>query len=413
MATQKDIASRHDSIHERRRCAIYQDPDSDDSSSDTDDHMVNASGISDNDFEVSHPMGPPPQPMQRRSAPSPEPLRASLPNDSRNQARNTSYPWLATRDEPKQAQESSDHDEDSGATVKPAPARQDSLMRDMSPMLAAFEERAGIPGSLSAYNRDHGNPCYIDLEEPRLSAPLQARLDAMRARNAEENHHYRIPPEDAPPHMQMMVLLYQWAAWALEISDERKRGRMLKWVNGRTLDFMMSGGRIPGYNLKELLEIAGVDPKELYGVSNAPVQHESRMGNMSSTQLAAAISGEHATQAPAGSTEMENPNRAVHNGLGSDVSDDHQELSLSSIKKRTSIQDDGEVEDDDDVIVTDDIAPQSAATYCPNALSNRDGPFSTAPSAMVYEGPADLSGDRKRGAASDDEKIGQVCRFFL
>ncbi|ERF70145.1 hypothetical protein EPUS_00332 [Endocarpon pusillum Z07020] len=182
------------------------------------------------------------------------------------------------------------HDkEDSNTIINAEPGRQERPPEDSPRILTAHEQQARSTKSLLAYNRDHGNPEYIDLAEPKVLNAYGERLEAMRARNAEENYHDRIPPEHAPPHMQMMVLLYQWAAWAVEISDQKRRADMINWVNGRFLAFMMSGGRVPGYNLKELLELAGVDPKELYSYNGESSQQDS-IANMSSSQLAATIS---------------------------------------------------------------------------------------------------------------------------
>ncbi|KAF7507969.1 hypothetical protein GJ744_009866 [Endocarpon pusillum] len=182
------------------------------------------------------------------------------------------------------------HDkEDSNTVINAEPGRQESPPEGSPSVLTAHQQQARSTKSLLAYNRDHRNPGYIDLAEPKVLNAYGERLEAMRARNAEENYHDRIPPEHAPPHMQMMVLLYQWAAWAVEISDQKRREEMINWVNGRFLAFMMSGGRVPGYNLKELLELAGVDPKELYSYNGESSQQDS-IANMSSSQLAARIS---------------------------------------------------------------------------------------------------------------------------
>jgi hypothetical protein len=192
-------------------------------------------------------------------------------------------------------EESVHDDKDNDPTIKLTSPSRDISIQDVNPILAAFERRAGSPTSRSAYNHNLESPYYTDLAEPDLPNAHEQRLEAMRARNAEENHHDRIPPEDAPRHMQVMVILYQWAAWASEISNETRREEMTKWVNGRFLDFLMMGGHVPGYNLKELLQLAGVDPKELYGFSSDPTEQRP-MADMSSSQLAAAITGRQSYQ---------------------------------------------------------------------------------------------------------------------
>ena len=187
-------------------------------------------------------------------------------------------------------EESVHDDKDNNPAIKLTSLGRQISIQDLNPNLAAFERRAGSPTSRSAYNHNLESPYYTDLAEPDLPNAHEQRLEAMRARNAEENHHHRIPPEDAPCHMRVMVVLYQWAAWANEISNEKRREEMTKWVNGRFLDFLMMGGHVPGYNLRELLQLAGVDPKELYGFNGDPAG-QMPMADMSSSQLAAAITG--------------------------------------------------------------------------------------------------------------------------
>ncbi len=255
------------------------------------------------------------------------------------------------------------------------------------------------------------NPNYTDLEELHLPDHLGQRLEAMRAHNAEEHYHNRIPAEDAPPHMQMMVLLYQWAAWALDISDQRKRERMIKWVNGRTLDFMMSGGRIPGYDLKQLLDIAGVDPGEIYGWEKESRQQDRSLVDSSSAQLAATVGTEEETGAQ---REFESAGKQKLKG-GLDYDDCLEKPAQRELMPAVAESAEPSfIQIDEDDIGKDggdrkDNTHASAAIDCENADRNRDGPFSTAVSDMVYDGQANLESDGKRVVASvDDDHVGLV-----
>jgi hypothetical protein len=256
-----------------------------------DDISVESESASDSSEKQLTVMGPPRVPVKPRLAPSPERPDDAEASQGREEPMDTDIeqPGSEESDE----DNSSFDSEHSSSNVRPTNKQTNRLTKELSPLMARFTERAGLVTSFDAYNKHHDGPNYTDLADPHLPAADEKRLEAMRAKNAEDNYHYRIPPQDAPPHMQMMVLLYQWAAWALEIPDTRERDRLMKWVNGRTLDFMMAGGRVPGYNLEELLEIAGVDPKELYGYGGGEREVQGRsMANMSSSQLAARITGE-------------------------------------------------------------------------------------------------------------------------
>jgi hypothetical protein len=150
---------------------------------------------------------------------------------------------------------------------------------DGATSLTSSEQQGVQRAPTSPLNRHESYLDSMDLAKLRPADAHKERREAMRAQSARENHHDRVPPEDAPPHMQMMILLYQWAAWAMAITDPTVQERMIRWVNGRTLDFMMSGGRVPGYSVEELLSKAGVDPKELYGVTNGDQGGEPPMGS--------------------------------------------------------------------------------------------------------------------------------------
>jgi hypothetical protein len=382
----------------------------------------------------SRPMGPPPLPLQRRSAPSPDRFNGFLQNSSSDESTTplrrrkrvfsasptTSVdefveigsPQLSTDDDPKKIDENSKCDEAEGSATKSTLRNQNSHMGDLSPWLAAFKPR-DTATTLSAYNLNHNNPNYTDLEDPHLPDHLEKRLEAMRAENAIEHHHDRIPAEDAPPHMQMMVLLYQWAAWALDIPDQKKRERMIKWVNGRTLDFMMSGGRIPGYDLKGLLEIAGVDPKELYGWRGEPGQQDKSMADLSSTQLGESISRENeiARQDGFGSAEKQRLERdfdQAENVL--DAAQDEAMPAATTSTKPGITQSDGGGADKDAGECQYDI-PEPAAINRENAFTNSDGPFLTAASDMVYDDNPTLNSDGKRAATLDIAGDVQVCHL--
>ena len=303
------------------------------------------------------------------------------------------------------------HDEeDSNTVINAESGRQDSFRKDSSGGLTAHEQQARSIKLLSAYNQDHGNPEYIDLAEPKVLDALEERLEAMRARDAEENYHDRIPPEHAPPHMQMMVLLYQWAAWAVDISDQKRREDMLKWVNGRFLDFMMTGGRIPGYNLKELLELAGVDPKELYSYNDEPIPQGS-IADMSSSQLAATISKQQPVEPE---TVVENEGKETSPAdLDQNNVVSHPSLvgQLLGIERQPSIEggsnDDAEKHGESDKIMEKSV-------YSNNSVPSKHLRGSSPAEApdMVPEAPSGKTTLGKRDAISDISDDDQVCSFL-
>lgn len=339
-----------------------------------------------------HRMDPPPRPVQRRSAPSPEPSPNSLQPGNSDELSKPGSLRLAIGSSRDENNESSDiSGEQDKANVSVTGARKGSLVNDLSSEMAAFERRAGSPTSLPAYKRDHKNPSYMDLAEPTTAKPLQRRVEVMHARNAQENYHDRIPAEDAPQHMQMMVLIYQWAAWALEISDHQRREQQINWVNGRFLDFMMSGGHVPGYNLRELLEIAGVDPRELYGYSGQPIQQGRAMANMSSSQLAASISGKQAeTRIRGPGTEGNDANSSREN----DNTFTTQEDLLSGTKRRTGNEDNDE---DEDIADVKETLHGYTLGYEGSSVQNSHGPFPAEESATGYgDGPVTIVGRKRK-----------------
>ena len=347
-----------------------------------------------------HLMGPPLLPTPRRSAPSPEPSQNLLHAGVCTESTKTGSLGLAIEQSHDRSKRLSHSDESSKATMNTAVGGHNSLIRNSSPALAAFEQRAGSRTSLSAYNRNHGNSNYTDLAERTLYDAHERRLQAMRIGDAKEYFHYRIPPEDAPLHMRMMVLLYQWAAWATEIVDSKRREEMIKWVNGRFLDFMMSGGHVPGYNLKELLEIAGVDPKELYAYSNAHDQQDSSIANMSSSQLAVTINNrrqphEAEIELEAGGEEPSEPDS------------DHSNNVLDAPQKGPSPRSWKCQTNGDDKGGTNDTLHETASTNYESDLWNSGREPSTA--AIVYEGAANIISDRKRETTLDFEDSDQVC----
>lgn len=353
---------------------------------------------------LSRPMGPPPPPLRRRSAPSPESSGASLHASNMDDSMKIGSPWLRTDKDLDDINQSPRYDEDSDATVGPASDKQDSPTRSLSSVLAPLQQQAISPTSFSAYNCNYGKSSYTDISAPHLADALENRLEAMRFKNAEENYHCRIPPEDAPPHLQMMVLLYQWAAWALEIADKKKREEMLKWVNGRTLDFMMSGGRIPGYNLKELLEIAGVDPRELYRNGGQPVQHGRSMAVMDSSQLAARMSVEQPTENLTKFKAAARQSRTEGLDQDNEALDANLPAMPSGQQKRLINPDNGE-EDIQDTGEIDHTGRESAAPYRKNNFKEHDEVFPSTASAMAHEGPSNW----KREFVFDVEHLDQVC----
>lgn len=361
----------------------------------------------------SHRMGPPPRPAQRRSAPSPYPpdnlLQASMSNESLGAGS------LRLRKEENQYgvdvfSDDDNDDDNSESTIKSASGRQDSLVRDVSPKLAAFEQRAGSPTSPSTYERNHVNPNYTDLSEPLVPYPAERRLEEMRARNAKENHHDRIPPQDAPPHMQMMVLLYQWIAWALEVSDQKRREKLVSWVNERFMDFMLSGGHVPGYNLRQLLDIAGVDPKELYGYTSESSQQGNAMVDMSSSQLAATINGAQVYEA---GTEFEDAGVGVSGGDADDSKGTlyatHRDLQSTNVHNSVA-QSDGDGDDDGEEGEIDDIIRGPTSISSKDAFKNHDPESRAAATAVASESPSAGTTDRKREASSEVDESDQV--FF-
>lgn len=363
---------------------LHEDSSGNSGSADLHEDNTDASGFSGHESEHKFHGMDPPHSRQRRSAPSPEIPGDVMQIESGNKSSKISSPQAGDRTYHENSEPSA-HD-DKGIDSK----------------LAAFKERAGEPTSLRAYNSYYENPHYVDLEDPQLSDAYAKRLQAMHDKNAEESRHHRIPPKDAPPHMQVMVVLYQWAAWALEISNDKLRGRLIKWVNGRFLDFMMSGGRIPGYNLKELLEIAGVDARELYGYQ--------RVTNMSSNQLPATISGEQETQLQPG---LENVEANMEPGFNQV---DH---ASSAAKDASYEEDDGAIvfTDNDDDDEEDDMGksgrnPAKHASTNGNTFRNRDGPPLPVEEAMLHEGSGAIANNRKREAVSDED-MDQVSHVLL
>lgn len=413
----------------------FDSPNIDESMTDTSDFIQYAP------VQHSGLMGPPPPPLQRPSAPSPDPFeelshtsswddssailkRQSAPlqrsllkdwhSNSSGESLKIGSPNLSTYEDRDRIDESSKYDKDKNLAIKYIPSQPNDDTADTSPLLTAFPQRETSP-RLSVFELNHHNPNYTDLEEPHLPDHLEGRLEAMRAANAEEHFHNRIPAEDAPPHMQMMVLLYQWAAWALDMSDQKKRERMIKWVNGRTLDFMMSGGRIPGYDLKQLLEIAGVDPKEIYGWGSESSQQDKSMAYLNSAQLAARsgieedIGTQHETES-AGKLKLKR-NIDHDNSLGNTTEGDFMPAAAESAEP-SLIQID-EDESDKDSGVRKNNTQESVTINCENAVRNRNKPFSTIASDMVYDGQAQLEGNGNRAVVSADDDHVRPLPGFL
>lgn len=301
------------------------------------------------------------------------------------------------------------HDkEDSNTIINAEHGRQESPTEDSPRVLMAHEQQARSTKSLFAYDRDHGNPKYIDLAEPKVLDAHGERLEAMRARNADENYHDRIPPEHAPPHMQMMVLLYQWAAWAVEISDQKRREDMINWVNGRFLTFMMSGGRVPGYNLKELLELAGVDPKELYSYNGESSQQDS-IANMSSSQLAATISKQQLVEPETmdvseetNSAEVDQNNVVSHPSLMRQLLGPESEHSVEG-----GSNNDAEKHGESDEIMEESVYSNKSVPF-----EHLHGPSPAEAPDMVPEAPSGNTSLGKRDAISDISDDDQVCGFL-
>jgi hypothetical protein len=390
----------------------------DSDSEDTDKSMIRTStSLLNENRPESRLMYPPPGPVQRRSAPSPEPLGDAPHTRTRHGSMNISPLPVAKSDIYDESGKSTYNDDDGEVDVGRVIGKQENLMRDLSPQLATFEERAGSPTSFTACKRNRHNPNYTDLAESSVPDVLEERVQAMRTRNAKENYHNRIPPEDAPPHMQMMVLLYQWAAWALEISDPKRREEMILWVNGRFLNFMMSGGRVPGYDLKELLEIAGVDPKELYGFSGDCVQPDSSMANMSSSRLAVTISGPETNQSDTDSEAAWKERSGEEFGPRDGLLFAAQDASKPGEKEGPFLEgdsdEDDEDEDDDDEhsAVLDSSPRQPVPPNDDDTLRTGGEPYPTEASSPVYETASTRANDRKREATSDVEGSDQVCKI--
>ncbi len=399
-----------------RRAASHRSPNhtplrklgwsnSDLDSADSDEEMSEGDQIMVYDSRV---MGPSPPTARRPSTPLKEPSKNLMRANRGGEPMKTWSPRLGSEADHDASNESSDEDEDSDSTIKPTSAREDSTLRDLPPMLTVFEQRAGSSTSLSAYKSSHEISNYLDLEESPTSDAIKERVEAMRARNAEKTYHDRIPAEDAPPHLQMMVLLYQWAAWALDISDQKRREDLITWVNGRFLDFMMSGGRVPGYNLKQLLEIAGVDPKELYGYGGEPLQQGSSTAKMSSSQLAASINGQRTNE------EDTDFDAAGQDESGADVDRDDtafpaaQNSKLSRGTMHNFVRGDGE-EENEVRCETDNTNREGLPPNCNTASKNHQGQFPVAAPATVHEGSSTMSSGRKRGATPEVKGIDQVC----
>jgi hypothetical protein len=363
-------------------------------------------------------MYPPPRLVQRRSAPSPGPLRDAPHTRPRHGSMKINPLPVAKGEIYDESGKSTYNDVDEEFDVKRGIGNQENLVRGLSPQLATFEERSGSPTSFTANQRNRHNPNYTDLAESSVPDVLEERIQAMRTRNAKENYHNRIPPEDAPPHMQMMVLLYQWAAWALEISDTKRREEMIMWVNGRFLNFMMSGGRVPGYDLKDLLEIAGVDPKELYGFGGDCVQPDNSMANMSSSRLAATISGPEINQPETDFEAAWKERSRGESGQRDGLPFAAQDASQSGEKERPFLEgdsdedDEDEDEDDDDehFAVIDSSPRQPISTNDDDTLRTSGKPYPTEASATVYETASAIANDRKRAATSDVEGGDQVWK---
>lgn len=373
---------------------------------DSDEEPIQLSKWIQNEYKTKpkdYRMDPPPRPVQRRSAPSPEPSPDSLQPGNNDEPLKLGSSRLVSGGSCGDCKEPSNtSEEESETNIKDTSTKKDSLINDLSSEMAAFEQRAGSPTSLLAYRCDHGNPNYTDLAEPSIAKPLQRRVEAMRARNAQEDYHDRIPAEDAPQHMQMMVLLYQWAAWAFEIPDHQRRKQQINWVNGRFLDFMMSGGHVPGYNLQELLEIAGVDPKELYGYSGELAQQGRTMANMSSSQLAASISGKQAENGIEEAATEENG--ACFTRENSSTLTAREDL-LSGTKQRTG---DKSNDEDEDIANVKETLHGCTSGYEGSFVRNSDGPFPAEESAAGYRHDPVVTVDRKRKATSDLNVLDQV-----
>jgi hypothetical protein len=297
-----------------------------------------------------------------------------------------------------------------------SPSREISI-QDMSPNLAAFERRAGSATPRSAHNQNLKSPHYTDLAEADPPNAHEQRLQAMRARNAEENHHHRIPPEEAPRHMQVMVIIYQWAAWAKEISNEKRREEMTQWVNGRFLDFVMMGGHVPGYNLKELLQLAGVDPKELYGFRSDPADQRP-MADMSSSQLAAAITGSQPYQTRTdydaegtveSGAEFDQDDTAV------DLAMEDQPTGIGSLDAIENDEDDGNGEKagKKDGIQLDDSLIDISYIFGEDDSSNHHDLATSEASKHRHGSPLTTTRLGKRATASDVESSPQVYLFSI
>lgn len=283
-----------------------------------------------------------------------------------------------------------------------------SYIATLPPRMAAFDRPAELPTSLSAHNFNHQNSNYTDLAELPKPLALEERLETMRARNAEENYHDRIPPQDAPPHLQVMVLLYQWAAWAFEVPDQKRREDLIRWVNGRFVEFMMAGGHVPGYNLKELLQLAGVDPKELYGCSEQLDPLGSSMEDPPHICKQTATHGGRQLnptkkEAEVTATEKKGP-------------DSHVESSASDAAGNTPanmspIVRSNEDDDEEGQSRYNDRNDQSASTNDESVSKNWDVSFPIADTATGYEEPVAITKKGKRNAASVSDAE-QVCDIY-
>lgn len=273
----------------------------------------------------------------------------------------------------------------------------------LSNCLTSSNHRASSP-KLTAYDGKHENIDCHHVIDPHL----RQRLEAMRARNAEDRYHNQLPPEDAPAHIQMMVLLYQWAAWAFETPDQAMSERLIKWVNGRIIAFMMSGGRLPGYNLKELLVIAGVDPKELYGLADEPGEQGKLMANMSSSQIAATIGEKQAEETQHRSKMETDLRRGIY--VSSTAHGDAVLAPITTTNKRGI----NECDEDD----LDNANERDAVTQRVDAINNEGvcrkhgSAVLTPASAIAYNEPADVEKDGEKAGPSNRRDDVQVCHFF-
>ena len=348
-------------------------------------------------------------PLQRRS-PSSDRVSDSLRTTSWDETKKIGPARRSNNNICDKVDASSDHDTEEASTISHTPGGCESLGGDSSHFLTSYNHRASSP-KLTAYD---GNreiiDCYV------MDPHLRQRLEAMRARNAKESYHHQLPPEDAPAHIQMMVLLYQWAAWALEISDQMKSERLIKWVNGRSMAFMMSGGRLPGYDLKELLVIAGVDPKELYGLAEEPGEQEKLMASMSSSQLAASIGEKQALEEQYGFTAEVKPKTETDLQQDNNFSNTAQGgVTPAAVTTPKKLEIDERDEDDFDKAASerDAVARGAGAINYEDASRNHVTAVPTPTSGMVYNNPADSERNGKRAGASDREYDIQVCYFFI